>query len=242
MAQVTVTVHGRQYQVACEDGQETHVEKLASYIDQRVRELAKKSGVPGPAGQITESRLLVMAALLIADELGDTYDELEELRRTPPRTVPDPATVKAAEEARAAASAAKAQLAEAEAASRAAAARAQEAEAARRAAEELAASSREALSATDARLKSLEATLEHAAATSRQGEAALQAALTRVAELEAKLREADAERVQFQATVASLTANAERGAADEERMADLLDGLAGRIEAMAERLERAPRA
>jgi cell division protein ZapA len=118
MAQITVTIHNRAYQVACEDGQELHVQKLAAYIDRRVTELAAKSGVPGPSGQVTESRLLVMAALLIADELGETYDEIEAMRQAPPKVVPDPATVKAAEEARAAASAFKAQLGEAEAATR----------------------------------------------------------------------------------------------------------------------------
>ncbi len=123
MAQITVTIHNRAYQVACEDGQELHVQKLAAYIDRRVTELAAKSGVPGPSGQVTESRLLVMAALLIADELGETYDEIEAMRQAPPKVVPDPATVKAAEEARAAASAAKAQLGEAEAATRTAQAR-----------------------------------------------------------------------------------------------------------------------
>src|SRR5262245_1887173 len=111
MAQVTITVHERPYQVVCEEGQQDHVRKLAGYIDQRVRDLASKSGVPGPSGQITEARLLVMAALLIADELGETYDDLEALRQAPPKTVADPASLKAAEEARSVASAARAQLA-----------------------------------------------------------------------------------------------------------------------------------
>lgn len=74
MAQVNVRINGRLYQVACEDGQEAHLEKLAHYIDQRVEELVRD------VGQVGDARLLVMVSLLIADELADTYDELQELR------------------------------------------------------------------------------------------------------------------------------------------------------------------
>lgn len=65
MAQVTVTINGRGYQVACDDGQEAHLIKLAGYVDKRVGELT------AAMGQIGDARLLVMASLLIADELAD---------------------------------------------------------------------------------------------------------------------------------------------------------------------------
>jgi len=204
MAQVTVTIHNRAYQVACEDGQELHVQKLAAYIDRRVTELAAKSGVPGPSGQVTESRLLVMAALLIADELGETYDEIEAMRQAPPKVVPDPATLKAAEEARAAASAAKAQLGEAEAATRTAQAR---------------------LAAAESR--------------ATQAEAALAAAVARAEDAEAQLRTHGVEEDAVRATIATLTARADEATADSDHVADGLNAVAGRIEAMAERLERA---
>ena len=106
MAHVAVRINGRAYQVACEDGQEEHLEKLAAYIDQRVGELVRE------VGQVGDARLLVMASLIIADELADAYDELEELRAAnamPPP--PDPETVRAAEAARNAASAAEARAA-----------------------------------------------------------------------------------------------------------------------------------
>jgi cell division protein ZapA len=109
MAQVSVRVNGRTYQVACEDGQEAHLEKLAAYIDQRVAELVRD------VGQVGDARLLVMSALIIADELADAYDELEELRAVntvPPP--PDPDTMRAAEAARNAASSAEARAATAE--------------------------------------------------------------------------------------------------------------------------------
>jgi cell division protein ZapA len=115
MAQVSVRINGRHYQVACEDGQEAHLQKLAAYIDERVGELVRD------VGQVGDARLLVMSSLLIADELADAYDELEELRgvnTVPPG--PDPETVRAAEAARHAAAAAETRAATAETAAQAA--------------------------------------------------------------------------------------------------------------------------
>lgn len=225
MGQITVNIHSRAYQVACEDGQELHVQKLAAYIDRRVAELAGRSGLPGPSGQVTESRLLVMASLLIADELSEAYDELEELRQAPPKVVSDPATIKAAEEARAAASAFRHQLTEAEAQMRAAQTRVAEAEAARRASEEAARAARDSVAALEARAS--------------EAEAVLAAANTRIAEFETQLHANDGEQDTIRATIASLTARADEAAAERDGAADGLEVLAGRIEAMAERLERA---
>jgi cell division protein ZapA len=131
MAQVSVRINGRHYQVACEDGQEAHLQKLAAYIDERVAELVRD------VGQVGDARLLVMASLLIADELADAYDELEELRglnTVPPP--PDPETVRAAEAARNAAAAAEARAATAEMAAQAAQQRLSTIEAEREKAEE----------------------------------------------------------------------------------------------------------
>ena len=225
MGQLAVTIHNRSYQVACEDGQELHVQKLAAYIDRRVAELATKSGMPGPGGQVAESRLLVMAALLIADELGETYDEIEALRQAPPKVVPDPATVKAAEDARAVASAAKAQLVEAEATTRAAQLKLAEAEAARRAAEGEAQRARDAAAAVQDR--------------AIQAEAALGAAVARATDLEAQMLAHGHEQDAVRATIASLTARADEVSVDRDTAADGLNAMAARIEAMAERLERA---
>ena len=71
MAQVDVTVNGRDYQIACDDGQEDHLAQLGEYVDRRVKELATT------VGQVGDSRLLVMVSLLIADELAETYAELK---------------------------------------------------------------------------------------------------------------------------------------------------------------------
>lgn len=74
MAIVTVTVNGHEYQVACEDGQEDHLTGLAEYLDKRVSELTKTMG------QVGEARLILMASLLVADELSDIVDEVDSLR------------------------------------------------------------------------------------------------------------------------------------------------------------------
>ena len=71
MAQVEVTVNGRNYRIACDDGQEEHLTKLARYVDKKMGELV------GAVGQIGDARLLVMTGLLIADELSDAYRQLE---------------------------------------------------------------------------------------------------------------------------------------------------------------------
>lgn len=111
MAEMSITINGRAYQVACDDGQEAHLQRLATYIDQRVADLVKE------VGQVGDARLLVMVSLLIADELADAYDELAELKAAM-ATPPDPETVRAAEAAQAAATAAEARAAAAEAAAR----------------------------------------------------------------------------------------------------------------------------
>ncbi len=71
MAQVDVAINGRNYRVACDDGQEDHLRQLAEYVDRRVMELV------GSVGQIGEARLVVMASLLIADELSESFASLE---------------------------------------------------------------------------------------------------------------------------------------------------------------------
>jgi cell division protein ZapA len=65
MAQVNVTINGRQFRMACEDGQEDHLAKLALELDKRIESLRAKFG------EIGDTRLTVMAALTIADELAD---------------------------------------------------------------------------------------------------------------------------------------------------------------------------
>jgi len=70
MAVATLTINGRTYEVSCDDGQEGHLQKLAEHVDERVRQLADS------VGQVGEARLLVMASLLVADELYDAYRQI----------------------------------------------------------------------------------------------------------------------------------------------------------------------
>lgn len=80
MAKVSVTINERRYQIACEDGQEAHLVRLASYVDNRIGELVAS------VGQVGDTQLLVMASLLIADELADAYNDLEGLRTSDRRS------------------------------------------------------------------------------------------------------------------------------------------------------------
>jgi cell division protein ZapA len=73
MSQVTVTINGRQFRMACEDGQESHLQRLAQDLDQRIDRLR------ATFGEIGDTRLTVMAALTVADELADTAGKLRRL-------------------------------------------------------------------------------------------------------------------------------------------------------------------
>ncbi len=81
MTHVNVTINGRQYRMACEEGQEERLFNLAGTLDERI------SGLRGKFGQIGDQRLEVMAALIIVDEMIDMQtrmqaleDELDSLR------------------------------------------------------------------------------------------------------------------------------------------------------------------
>jgi cell division protein ZapA len=63
--EVTVTVNGRPYKVACSPEEEERLRSLAAALDRRVTELAKSFG------QVGEGQLLVVAGLLLADELDE---------------------------------------------------------------------------------------------------------------------------------------------------------------------------
>ena len=71
MGQVTININGRDYNIACDDGQESHLIKLSEFVDKRLKELVTA------VGQVGDARLLVMTSLLLADELSDVYTELD---------------------------------------------------------------------------------------------------------------------------------------------------------------------
>jgi cell division protein ZapA len=73
MSQVNVTINGRQFRMACEDGQEDHLMELARELDVRIESLRAKFG------EIGDTRLTVMAALTVADELAEMGKRLKRL-------------------------------------------------------------------------------------------------------------------------------------------------------------------
>ena len=70
MAHVSVTINGRQYRMACDDGQEHHLARLAHELDQRIAHLRTNFG------EIGDMRLTVMAALILGDELSEMHQRV----------------------------------------------------------------------------------------------------------------------------------------------------------------------
>jgi cell division protein ZapA len=73
MSSVNATIAGRQFRLACEDGQEEHLLALAKNLDERIEELRKKFG------EIGDTRLTMMAALTVADELSEAARKIRRL-------------------------------------------------------------------------------------------------------------------------------------------------------------------
>ena len=83
MAQVTLRINGYSYLVGCEDGQERHLTAMGEAVQTRIDSIKT-------LGQTGEARLLMLAALLLADELHDK-DAAVPLQRVPERAAVDPA-------------------------------------------------------------------------------------------------------------------------------------------------------
>ena len=73
MAHVSVTINGRQYRMACEDGQENHLIWLSGDLDRRIGQLRAQFG------EIGDMRVTMMAALTVADELVEAGKRLRRL-------------------------------------------------------------------------------------------------------------------------------------------------------------------
>ena len=74
MGQVVVKVNGRDFALSCADGQEPRIRRLAQYVDAQIGEFTKA------LGQVGEARLILLAALVIADELSDANEALQQER------------------------------------------------------------------------------------------------------------------------------------------------------------------
>jgi cell division protein ZapA len=73
MAQISVTIAGRAFRMACADGEETHLEGLAGALDERIGEMRKSFG------EIGDQRLTVMAAISLADERAEAVSRAARL-------------------------------------------------------------------------------------------------------------------------------------------------------------------
>jgi cell division protein ZapA len=73
MSHVNVTINGRQFRMACEEGQETRLLRLAESLETRIQ------GLRGKFGEIGDARLTVMAALTVCDELQDAGNRIRAL-------------------------------------------------------------------------------------------------------------------------------------------------------------------
>ena len=75
MNHINVTINGRQYRMACEDGQEARLLTLADNLESRIGSLR------GKFGEIGDARLTVMAALTVCDELLDATARIRDLEQ-----------------------------------------------------------------------------------------------------------------------------------------------------------------
>jgi cell division protein ZapA len=73
MNHINVTINGRQYRMACEEGQEARLLNLAENFETRIQNLR------GKFGEIGDARLTVMAALTACDELLDAVNRIRSL-------------------------------------------------------------------------------------------------------------------------------------------------------------------
>ncbi|HEY8580893.1 MAG TPA: cell division protein ZapA, partial [Beijerinckiaceae bacterium] len=74
MAQISVTIAGRVYRMACEDGEEDRLAGLAAQVDAKIAEM--RAGF----GEIGDQRLTVMAAITFADQLLEAEKKIEALQ------------------------------------------------------------------------------------------------------------------------------------------------------------------
>lgn len=74
MGQIVIKVNDQNYTLACRDGEEERLTELSEYVNNKAETLTKSMG------QVGETRVLLMASLLLADEALDTGDKLEKAK------------------------------------------------------------------------------------------------------------------------------------------------------------------
>ena len=76
MGQVSVTLNGRTYRLECGEGEETHLIALAEYLGSHVDTMRRKFG------QVGDDRLILMASLVVTDELWELRRQMQEMKST----------------------------------------------------------------------------------------------------------------------------------------------------------------
>ena len=74
MGQVSITLNGRSYRLECSEGEETHLIELAEYLGTHVDDMRRKFG------QVGDDRLILMASLVVTDELWELRHEIEKMK------------------------------------------------------------------------------------------------------------------------------------------------------------------
>jgi cell division protein ZapA len=83
MAQVTLRINGYAYTLGCQDGEEAHLQAMAEEVDRRIDSVRASAG---PSG---EARMLVIAALLMADDIYEMRQKLDQAGSGKPDAAPD---------------------------------------------------------------------------------------------------------------------------------------------------------
>ena len=76
MGEITLTINSRNFGISCDDGQEQRVTDLGHYVDSRLKDIARAGAAS------SESHLLVLTALMLADEVFDLRDHVTSLGGT----------------------------------------------------------------------------------------------------------------------------------------------------------------
>ena len=90
MPEVTITVGGRQFEVACQDGEEHYLNAAAELLNSEAAVLVNQ------IGRMPESRMLLMAGLLLADKTAGAQDQVKSLEKRVARLESDLAQAKSA--------------------------------------------------------------------------------------------------------------------------------------------------
>ena len=75
MPEVTIAIGGRNFEVACQEGEESYLQSAAKMLDDEAQVLSDQ------VGRMPEGRMLLMAGLLLADKTASVEDQLKELRK-----------------------------------------------------------------------------------------------------------------------------------------------------------------